>query len=334
MLNRAKHPFYEHSDADFFLAKRDGKIIGRIAILQNKPFNLYHKKNEAQFYLFDSIDDKEVFEALFGAAFDWAKKRGLDSLVGPKGFSPFNGYGMLAEGFEHHQMMTMMNYNFPYYIEYMEALGFTRAVDFVSTYLTRESAVLPEKVTRVAERIIEKKKFKVLEFRSKKELISWADPIGQAYNDTFVNNWEYYPLSKNEISFAMKDILMVAVPDLMKIITYDDQVAGFLLAFPDVSRALQRHNGRLTPWGIVDMLLEMKRTKWVSLNGVGILPEYHGRGGNALLYYEMAKIIHEHGFMHIEQTQMADTAEMVRKDMITLGAEIYKKHRVFKINIV
>lgn len=333
MMNRDKHPFYEHSDADFFLAKRDGKVVGRIAVLENKPFNKYHEKNEAQFYLFDSIDDKEVFEILFETAFEWGRKRGLTSLVGAKGFSPFNGYGILAEGFEHRQMMTMMNYNYPYYPQYLEEMGFTMAVDFVSTYIPRASAVLPEKVNLVAERLIERKKFKVKEFKSKKELISWADPIGEAYNDTFVNNWEYYPLTKNEISFAMKDILMVAVPDLMKIITYEDQVIGFLLAFPDVSKALQRYNGYLTPWGILDMLLEMKRTKWVSLNGVGVLPEYHGRGGNALLYYEMAKIIRDYGFDHIEETQMADTAVMVRKDMITLGAEIYKRHRVYKIDI-
>jgi GNAT superfamily N-acetyltransferase len=333
MMNRKKHPFYEHSDADFFLAKKDGKVVGRIAALENKPFNKYQNKNEAQFYLFDSIEDQEVFDALFEAAFEWAKKRGLTSLVGPKGFSSFNGYGIQVEGFEHRQMMTMMNYNYAYYPRLMEGMGFTMAVDFVSTYIPRDSAVLPEKVTRVAERIIEKQKFKVKEFKSKKELISWADPIGEAYNNTFVNNWEYYPLTKNEITFAMKDIMMVAVPDLMKIITYDDVVIGFLLAFPDVSKALQRHNGYLTPWGLIDMLLEMKRTKWVSLNGVGILPEYHGRGGNALLYYEMAKIIRESGFEHIEETQMADTAVMVRKDMITLGAEIYKKHRVYKIDI-
>jgi hypothetical protein len=333
MMDRKKHPFYEHSDADFFIAKKDGKMVGRIAVLENKPFNKYHGTTEAQFYLFDSIDDNEVFEALFETAAEWAKKRGLTAIVGPKGFSPFNGYGMLYEGFDRRQMMTMMNYNYPYYISHMEALGFERAVDFVSTYIPSSNSELPEKVMRVAERIIEKKKFEVKQFKSKKELISWADPIGQAYNDTFVNNWEYYPLTKNEISFAMKDILMVAVPDLMKIITYEGKIAGFLLAFPDVSEALQRHNGRLTPWGILDMMREMKRTKWVSLNGVGILPEYHGRGGNALLYYAMRNIVVDYGFDHIEETQMADTAIMVRKDMITLGADIYKKHRVYHKDI-
>jgi hypothetical protein len=333
MMDRTKHPYYEHSDADFFIARKDGKMVGRIAMLENKPFNEYHGTTEAQFYLFDSIDDKEVFEALFETGADWAKKRGLNAIVGPKGFSPFNGYGMLYEGFEHRQMMTMMNYNYPYYIKQMEDLGFEMAVDFVSTYIESTNSELPEKVMRVAERIIEKKKFELKKFKSKKELISWADPIGQAYNDTFVNNWEYYPLTKNEISFAMKDILMVAVPDLMKIITYEGKVAGFLLAFPDVSKALQRHNGRLTPWGILDMMQEMKRTKWVSLNGVGILPEYHGRGGNALLYYAMRNIVLDYGFEHIEQTQMADTAVMVRKDMVTLGADIYKKHRVYHKDI-
>ena len=108
---------------------------------------------------------------------------------------------------------------------------------------------------------------------------------------------------------------------------------GFLLAFPDVSAALQRGKGRITPWGIVDIMMEMKRTKWVSLNGVGVLPEYHGRGGNALMYAEMEKTIKDYGFIHAEQTQMADTAVQVRKDMITIGAEIYKRHRVYHKDI-
>ncbi len=122
-------------------------------------------------------------------------------------------------------------------------------------------------------------------------MISWAKRIGEAYNKTFVNNWEYYPLTDNEIKFALDNIITVVDPKLLKIITHNDDVVGFLIAFPDVSAALQRANGNLNPLSLADLLLEMKRTKWVSLNGAGVLPEYHGRGGNALLYYEMEKTI-------------------------------------------
>ncbi|MBE0695438.1 MAG: hypothetical protein IH586_00790, partial [Anaerolineaceae bacterium] len=113
MLNRKKHPFYEHSDGDFFIARRGGEVVGRVGVLENKAFNKYHDTRKANFYLFDSIDDQEVTNSLFEAAFDWCKKRNLDTMVGPKGLSLFDGYGIQIEGNEHRQMMTMMNYNYP-----------------------------------------------------------------------------------------------------------------------------------------------------------------------------------------------------------------------------
>src|SRR5690606_20619693 len=110
-LNRKKHPFFEHSEADFFIAVRDGEVVGRICAAINRRFNDYHKTKKAQFYGFEAINDQDVANALFQAAIDWARARGMDTLIGPKGLSPFDGYGILVDGFEHRQMMTMMNYN-------------------------------------------------------------------------------------------------------------------------------------------------------------------------------------------------------------------------------
>lgn len=330
MLNRDKHPFYEHSDGDFFVVKREGKIVGRIAVMENKPFNRVHEVKKAQFYLFDSIDDQQVANCLFDAAFDWCRKRGLDTLVGPKGFSAFDGYGIQIEGFEHRQMMTMMNYNYPYYVRLFETAGFEKEVDFVSCYINPKTFELPEKAREIARRVIERGKFKVLNFDSKRELLKYAGKIGEAYNKAFINNWEYYPLTDREIKFVVDNILMVAVPQLIKLITYNDDVVGFLLGFPDVSAALKRQGGKITPWGIVDIMLELKRSKWVSLNGAGVLPEYQGRGGNVLLYNEMEKTLKDFGFEHAELTQVAETASQMRKDLITAGGRAYKNHRVFR----
>jgi len=163
--------------------------------------------------------------------------------------------------------------------------------------------------------------------------MDWAWRIGNAYNKTFINNWEYYPLSDNEIKFFADDILAYADHRLIKIITYKDEVVGFLLGFPDVSAAMQRARGSLTPWAMADILLEMKRTKWISLNGAGILPQFQGRGGNALLYEEIYKTIQDYGFHHAEQTQMAETAVQIRNDMVNLGVQPYKNHRVYHRSI-
>jgi len=329
MLNPQKHPFYEHSEGDFFIAMRGKEVVGRLGVLVNNPFNKYHGTRKAQFYLFDTVDDLEVSNALFDRAMEWCKARGLDTLVGPKGLSGFDGYGIQVEGVEHRQMMTMMLYNYPYYPRLMEQMGFAKEVDFVSCYLAREKFDIPEKAKEVARRIREKGNFRVVSFKSKAELKRFGVKFGETYNKTFVNNWEYYPLSENEIKFAVDTVLTVAVPEYIKFIAHGDELVGFLLGFPDISAALQRQGGRITPWGIADMLMEFNRTRFISLNGLGVLPEYKGRGVVALLYDEMSKVLQESPFGEGELTQMAETAKEVRIELVTYGAVPWKNHRIY-----
>ena len=333
-LNRRKHPFFEHSEADFFLAVRAGEVVGRICAANNKPFNEYHKTRKAHFYAFDAINDLDVTRALFEAVVDWAGARGLDTLIGPKGLSPFDGYGILVEGFEHRQMMTMMNYNYDYYPRLIEALGFEKEVDFVSCYLPADSFKIPERVENIAKRVMERGDLKVKKFRNKRELIQWAPRIGAAYNKAFIHNWEYYPFSAGDIKYAVDNIFLVADPRLIKVILYGEEIVGFLFAFPDVSAALQRAKGRLFPFGLIDILLEMKRTKTISGNGMGILPEHQGRGGNALLYYEMGRTVFDFNkFEHVEMTQVAETTRQMRADLKNLNGVEYKNHRVYRKGI-
>ena len=352
-LNRKKHPFFEHSFADFFVAVRDHQVVGRICVADNRPFNEYHKTKKAHFFQFDSIDDPEVARALFDAAFNWARGRGLDNMIGPKGLSPFDGYGIQIEGFEHRQMMTMMNYNYDYYPGLIEALGFEKEVDFVSCYLPADSFKVPERVQRIAERAMQRGNLKVKNFKSKGELLKWAWRIGEAYNKTFIQNWEYYPFTKGDIQYAVDNVITFADHRLIKIVTHDEDIVGFLFAFPDVSAALQRAKGHLFPFGLLDILLETKRTRVVSGNGMGILPEYQGTGGNALLYNEMGKtalgfrvsplaflwggmrdyLAGEPQFKHVEMTQVAETTRQMRADLKNLNGVEYKNHRVYRREI-
>jgi hypothetical protein len=329
-MNAKKHPFYEHSFADFFIASRDGKDIGRLAVLENTHYNAYHGTKRAQFYYFETIEDTEVATGLFEKAFEWAKARGLDEMIGPKGFGALDGYGMLVEGFEHRQMMTMMNYNHPYLPKLAEQLGFEKEVDFVSCYLGAENVHLPDRIHSIADRVLQRGTLSVERFQTKADLKAWAARIGKAYNQAFIQNWEYVPLTDREIQFVLDTILTIADPKLIKIISHDQQAVGFLLGFRDVSEALQRSKGKLLPFGIIDLMLEMRRTKWVAMNGAGILPEFQGRGGNALLYSEMEKTVKENGFLHADLTQVAETAVGMRSDLVNLGGIPYKNHRVYR----
>ena len=328
-LNPKKHPYYEHSFAEFFIATVDKKDVGRLAVLENIHYNEYHGTKRAQFYFFECIDDKAVAEALFNRAFEWADQRGLNEMIGPKGFGALDGYGMLVDGFDHRQMMTMMNYNKPYLPKIVEGLGFEKEVDFVSCYLSASAFSLPERIHSIADRVQARGTLKVERFESKADLKAWAPRIGKAYNNAFINNWEYVPLTDHEIQFVLDNILMIADPKLIKIISHDQDAVGFLLGFRDVSAAIQRSKGKLLPFGIVDIMLEMRRTKWVAMNGAGILPEFQGRGGNALLYSEMEKTVKEFGFEHADLTQVAESAVQMRQDLVNLGGKPYKNHRVY-----
>jgi hypothetical protein len=315
---------------DFYLAIRDGHDVGRIAAIENKPFNQYHKTRKADFYLFECENDVEAATALFNTAFEWARARGLDTVIGPKGFGPLDGYGLLTFGQEHRQTMTMLTYNHSYYQQLLEAQGFEKEVDFVSCYLPVDQFKIPERVQKIAERVMQRGHLEVKRFKNKRELIAWADRIGMAYNKAFVNNWEYYPFTKREIDFVVENIMTVADHRMIKVIVHGEEVVGFLFAFHDVSAALQRAKGKLFPFGLPDLLLEMRRTQMVAVNGMGILPEFQGHGGNALLYYAMGKTLLEfQQFAHIEMTQVAESTEQMRADLKNLNGVEYKNNRVY-----
>lgn len=330
MLNPRKHPYYEHSEADFFIAVRDGRDVGRIAALENTKYNEYHKTREGQFYLFECVDDPEAAQALFSTAFDWATQRGLDAVVGPKGLGPFDAYGFLEKGFEHRQTMTMLSYNPPYYLDMAARAGFKKEVDFLTHIIDATNWELDERIQMVAERTKERGGLTIRGFSSKKEIKEWAERIARAYNNSFVDNWEYVPLTDAEVDFIVANIMTVVRPDLIKLITQEERIVGFLLAFPDLSGGMQKAGGRLLPFGIVHLLRAMRSEEWVVANGIGILPEFQKRGGNAFLYSEIVKTFKAVGFKRYEVTQIAESAVKMRSDLVKIGGVPHKNHRVFR----
>jgi hypothetical protein len=240
---------------------------------------------------------------------------------------------MLIDGFDKRTMMTMMNYNLPYYPDFMDRLGFSKEVDFVSCLIHIGDFQLPERIYRIAKWVERNGELQVHNFRTIKELKKWADKIGETYNKAFVNNWEYAPLTKREIKMVVDNLELIADPRLIKIMTHGDDLVGFGFAFPDVAEAIQRSRGHLFPFGLLDIMLEIRRTHWLAINAGGVLPEYQGLGGNALLYVEGMKTFQSGRFTHAAAYQVAETAVQMRQDLKNLGAVEYKNHRVYKINL-
>lgn len=326
-LDPSRHPFYEHSEAAFFIAQNGHHDVGRLTVFDHRPYNATHGTRQAGFALFECEHNSEASAALFERAFAWARHRGLNRIVGPRGLTALDGYGLLIDAFTRRQLMTMTGYNPPFYAALLEDLGFRKEVDFVTYALVRDRFVMPEAVHRAAARA--GGRLTIVRYRNRRELIRAARKIGETYNRAFVRNWEYYPLSEREIDFVVDQVRPLADPRLMTFIASGDEVVGFLLAFPDVSAALQQMNGRLTPWGVARLLVERHRTRSIALNGAGIIPEYQGQGGNALLYAQIEKAIRESRFTEAELPQVAESATKMRSDLAHLGARSLKTHRVY-----
>jgi hypothetical protein len=326
-LNPERHPFYEHSEASFFVARRGAEVNGRLGVLEHRPYNRAHGTTSASFTLFECEDDEDTAAGLFERAFDWARDRGLNRIVGPRGLGALDGYGVLVDGFDRPQLMTMTNYNPPSYPRLLERLGFGKEVDFVSYELDRETFVMPDAIRRAAARA--EPRLRLVRYPTRRALVRAARRIGETYNRAFVDNWEYYPLTDREVDFVVDQVRPLADPRLMTFIAAGDEIVGFVLAFPDVSAALRSMRGRLTPWGVLRLLRERAHATRVALNGAGILPEHQGHGGNAMLYVQIERAVRESRFRTAELPQVAETAVKMRADLERLGARPIKRHRVF-----
>ena len=328
------NPYFLHSEADFFLAQEGNEVVGRIAVMENRNYIDYHKKRNGFFYLFDIVDDQSVADALYGAAFDWCRKRNLTRIIGPKGFVVFEGYGMLREGFEFLPAMGIP-YNYAYYSRLTENVGFEKEVDFNSFYVSIADFELPERIARLAQKVEERRGLRARNFGSKAELRASLMQIVDAYNRTFTENWEYVPVTREEAEAVAEQMLQITRPEMMKVIVNkEDEIVGFLFAFVNIGRALQRCKGRLFPFGWIHLLRELKTSNMVDVNGMGILEEYRGLGGNIIMYNELGKSITGGQFEHADGTQLADFVVRMLADANTLGGERYKVHRVYRKALV
>jgi len=327
LLDRRKHPFYRHSEADFFLAEDSGQTVGRIAVMENRHYNQHYGVREAFFGLFETIDDAQVSGALFEAAFNWARQRGLARMLGPRGLLPTDNCGILVKGFEHRPAMGV-SYNLAYYGALVEAAGFTKRDDSLSGYLGRAQG-LPQRLLDLADRVKERRGFWIKTFRDKRELRAWAPRAARVFLEAFGQNDMFYPPTPAELQMMIGSILAIAAPRYMKLVMKGEEIVGFVFTYPDVSAGLQRAKGRLWPLGWYHILRERKRTLWANGNGIGVLPEYQGLGASVLLYAEAVRTLWDSPFQHVDVVQVGEQNVKSRSMAEELGVTWYKTHRSY-----
>jgi hypothetical protein len=325
---QGKHPFFQHSEADFFIAEDGGKTLGRIAVMNNKRANEFRGTQTAFFGFLEMVDDVDVALGLFEASFKWARQRGLDQIIGPRGFIGSDSGGILVDGFEHRPALSVP-YNLPYYDAHIKAAGFSKDTDHLSGYLPG-SHFIPERIKRIAEKIKIRRGYWIKSFKSKEEMRTWVPRVQAVHRQAFEDTHTFYPPTDAEMQSIAETLIAVADPSLIKLVMKGEDVIGFIFAYHDISAGLQKAKGRLWPVGWYHILKERKRNDWVNINGVGMLPRYQGMGGNAILYTELEKSIHAFGFKHMDIVQVNETNFESFNDMEAIGVQWYKRHRSYK----
>jgi hypothetical protein len=332
MLNPREHPFYQHSEAAFFLAyNAQQQPIGRLAVLNNRPFNQFNRLKRAHFYLFECFDHPQIARALFDAAFTWARQRDLVEVHGPKGFLALDGMGLLVKGFEHRPAFGIP-YHPPYYANLLEMIGFQAVSEVVSGYLDT-SFRLPPKILQVANLVEQRRGLNIAHFRNRRELLAMVPKFKDLYNQSLGGTQGNRPLTDQEAQSMANQLKWFADPNLIKIVLKEEQPVGFLFAYPDVSAALQRTQGKIFPLGWLEILREMRRTKWININGAGMTEKYRGLGGTAILFREMYRSFKEGGFQYADLVQIGVENGNMQRELRDLGVDFYKTHCMYQINL-
>jgi GNAT superfamily N-acetyltransferase len=287
LLSRTENPFFEHADAEYFLAERDGEVVGRIAAISNQLHNETHGDLVGFFGFFESIDDQAVANALLETAGDWCRKHGHDVLRGPASFSVNDECGLLVDGFDKPPTL-MMPHNPRYYVSLLEHAGFTKAKDlWVYQGGTEERYVpVPERLARGTE-LIRQRQGITLRALNLRDFQGEVDRIKELYNVAWEKNWGFVPMTEHEIDHLAEQFKPVVIPDLVPMAEKNGKLIGFGIALPDLNVVFRRHrSGRLFPM-VLDLLwsLKLKRIRRARILLLGVHPEYQGKGIDAMLYH-------------------------------------------------
>lgn len=331
VMDRKKYPFYQHSDADFFIATQGDQVLGRLAVIHNRLYCDYHQEAVAFLYFFETVDDKTVSKALLDAAVEWAKQRNLKTLIMGRGMIRSHCIGVLVDGFDFRPSLAT-TYNLPYYGEHIQSYGFEQHSDHLTGRMIK-SQQLPDRVFEMADKVKQRGGFWIKTFKSTKEMLPWIPKVDLMHHEAFKNNPGYYPSTHEEFDLLVKNILAIADPRFIKGVMHGEDIAGFILAYPDISAAVQRTHGQIWPLGWLDLWLEKKRSRCLTINAIGLLPQYQGLGANILLYAELEKTIRDYDIQEVQILQVDERNFKSKSDMDTMNVTWCIRHRSYHLYI-
>ena len=331
LLSREKNPFFEHAEAEYFLAERGGDVVGRIAAISNRLHNETHEDRVGFFGFFESIDDRAVAGALLDAAAAWCRERGHDVLRGPASFSVNDECGLLVDGFDTPPTL-MMPHNPRHYVPLIEGAGFTKARD-LWVYQGGSMAgyvPVPERLARGTELIRQRMGITIRPLDMSR-FEAEVERIKELYNAAWEKNWGFVPMTDHEIDHLAEQFKPVVIPELVPIAEKDGKMIGFGIALPDLNVVFQRHrSGRLFPM-IFDLLwsLKARRIRRARILLLGILPEYRGRGVDAMLYHWIWTRSGERGIYWGEAGWILEDNPAMNAGLEKMTFTVYKTYRLY-----
>lgn len=333
-LDKRKNASFEQCEADYFIAYKDGKAVGRVAAIINFDANKRWDKKVVRYGWFDFIDDIEVSTALLKTVEDWGRERGMTKMTGHMGFADTDREGMLIEGFEEYGTM-YASYNYPYYPKHMEQLGFQKDNDYVQCRVKVPEKV-PEKFAKLAQ-MVEKRYNLHVHKLTRNELMKqgYGRKVFKMLNTTYNNLYGFAPLTDNKVHQLVEQYIRIADMNLISVImdgNENDKMVGFGITFPSLTYAMRKsRNGRLLPltwWRLLDAI-KWHRADTVDMLLIGVLPEYRSKGANALIFNDLIRQYQAYGFKWAEAMPQMETNEHMLGQWQYLEADYHRRLRCF-----
>ncbi len=333
LLNKDKHPFFQHSEAEYFLAEKEGKVVGRIAAIKNNNHIEYTGSQDGHFGFFDVIEDFEVAQKLLDTAKSWIAEKGLSNMLGPGNFSTNETCGVLIDGFDMPPTV-MMTYNKPYYDDFLLKYGMEKNMDLLSYKIMTKD--LPEKLVRLSSMILERLNNKGITIRTAnmKKFNEDVEKVLTVYNAAWEKNWGFVPMTDDEFKHTAKDMKQILDPDFLLIAEKGGEPIGFSLTIPDVNVAIKpMKRGRLLPFGIFKLLYHKRFINRVRVITLGIVEEYRKLGIDAYFYMKSFEEAAKKKLDYGEASWILENNEMMNKALVNINGKVYKKHRLYKQEI-
>jgi hypothetical protein len=328
-LSKDKNPAFEFCEAKYWLAYNDNnEIVGRIAGIINHKYNKKNGKNLVRFGWLDFIDDIDVLKSLIQVVEAWASEKGAFGIHGPLGISEFDASGILIEGFD--EIPTAYGkYNYPYYSKLIEQLGLKKEVDWVEFNVTVPHK-MPERFSHMAETIAERYKLRCVKFKSKKELLNYADEVFQLLNNEYESIHGFTKLSSGQIDALKKQFIpLLRLKYVSVVLNADNKVVGFGICLPSLSNALQKCRGRLFPLGFLHILKALNHNDTIDSLLIAIHSNYRDKGVNAIIFNSIGKSIIAEGIKYIETTRELEHNFFVQNLWSKLECRLHKRSRCY-----